>query len=82
MTGPSGEQYALPEALEELRHVRRSERKGEIVRLSGADPLNLSGVLLPGKRVPASRANSVTYRDGVLAAQDAGQAADNAALVR
>ena len=66
VTGFAGEQYALPEALDELRHVRRTERKGEIVRLSAADPLNLSGVILPGKRVPALRTNSVVFRDGLL----------------
>jgi len=66
VTGFAGEQYALPEALDELRHVRRTERKGELVRLSAADPLNLSGVILPGKRVPALRTNSVVLRDGLL----------------
>jgi ATP-dependent Lhr-like helicase len=66
VTGFAGEQYSLPEALDELRHIRRTERKGEIVRLSAADPLNLSGVILPGKRVPAIRTNSVVFRDGLL----------------
>ncbi len=68
VNGFAGEQYALPEALDLLRHVRRSERKGELVRLSAADPLNLSGVILAGKRVPAVRTNSIVLRDGVLAA--------------
>jgi hypothetical protein len=36
------------------------------VRLSAADPLNLSGVVLPGKRVPAVRTNSVVLRDGLM----------------
>ncbi len=66
VTGFAGEQYALPEALDELRHVRRTERNGEIVRLSAADPLNLSGVILPAKRVPAIRTNNVVFRDGLL----------------
>jgi ATP-dependent Lhr-like helicase len=66
VTGFAGEQYALPDALDELRHVKRTERKGELVRLSAADPLNLSGVILPGKRVPALRTNSVVFRDGLL----------------
>ncbi len=66
VTGFAGEQYALPDALDELRHVRRTERKGELVRLLAADPLNLSGVILPGKRVPALRTNSVVFRDGLL----------------
>lgn len=66
VNGFAGEQYALPEALDELRHVARSTAKGELVRLSAADPLNLSGVILPGKRVPAVRTNSIVLRDGLL----------------
>jgi ATP-dependent Lhr-like helicase len=67
VNGFAGEQYALPEALDLLRHVRRSEPRDELVHLSAADPLNLSGVILPGKRVPALRTNSIVLRDGVLA---------------
>lgn len=70
VNGFAGEQYALPEALDELRHVRRSQRKDELVRLSAADPLNLSGVVLPGKRVPAVRTNTVLFRDGLIVAPD------------
>jgi ATP-dependent Lhr-like helicase len=65
VTGPAGEQYALPEAVEELRRVRRSERNGQTVRLNAADPLNLVGIILPGARVTAVRTNSITYRDGL-----------------
>jgi ATP-dependent Lhr-like helicase len=70
VTGFAGEQYALAEALDELRHVTRSERKGELARLSAADPLNLSGVILAGKRVPALRSNSIFLRDGLIAPAD------------
>jgi ATP-dependent Lhr-like helicase len=82
VTGFAGEQYALPEALDELRHVRRTERKGEIVRLSAADPLNLSGVILPGKRVPALRTNTVVFRDGLLVPAEQGSEAEAGALER
>jgi ATP-dependent Lhr-like helicase len=64
VNGLAGEQYALPEAVDELRRVRRSERIGQTVRLSAADPLNLVGIVLPGGRVTAVRTNWVTYRDG------------------
>jgi len=63
--GPAGEQYALPEAVEELRRIRRTSRTGQTVRLNGADPLNLVGIILPGARVTAVRTNSITYRDGL-----------------
>jgi len=65
VTGPAGEQYALPEAVEELRRVRRSARNEQTVRLNAADPLNLVGIILPGARVAAVRTNSITYRDGL-----------------
>jgi ATP-dependent Lhr-like helicase len=67
VSGFVGEQYALPEAVELLRRVRRSELSGETVRLSACDPLNLSGVLLPGPRIAAVRGNSVTFVDGEIA---------------
>ncbi len=50
--------------------MTRSERKGELVRLSAADPLNLSGVILAGKRVPALRTNSIVLRDGLIGAAE------------
>src|SRR5438093_8285984 len=65
VTGFSGEQYALPEAVDALRAVRRQERAGETVSISAADPLNLVGIVLPGPRVPALGVSSVTYVDGV-----------------
>jgi ATP-dependent Lhr-like helicase len=51
--GFTGEQFALPQAAEALQAIRRAESTGRRVRLSGADPLNLTGVVLPGERVPA-----------------------------
>ena len=36
--------------------------------MSGADPLNLAGIVLPGPRVPAIYSNRVMYRDGVAVA--------------
>jgi ATP-dependent Lhr-like helicase len=65
VTGFVGEQYALPGAVDALRQVRRRERTGETVRLSAADPLNLTGIVLPGPRIPALRGRTVVYRDGL-----------------
>ncbi len=64
VAGLVGEQFALPEAVEQLRGIRKSERTSELVRVSACDPLNLVGIILPGSRVPAVRAQHVTYRDG------------------
>jgi ATP-dependent Lhr-like helicase len=46
----SGEQYALPEAVELLRSIRR---RGDVepVNVSAADPLNFQGILTPEERV-------------------------------
>jgi ATP-dependent Lhr-like helicase len=64
--GFSGEQFAHPDAVGLLREMRKRPMTGEAVTLSGADPLNLAGIVLPGSRVPALRTNSVTYVDGAL----------------
>jgi ATP-dependent Lhr-like helicase len=72
VTGFVGEQYALPDAVEALRQTRRRERSGETVRLAAVDPLNLTGFITPGPRVPATRGNAVTYRDGLPIAGDSG----------
>src|SRR5260370_3297752 len=47
VSGFSGEQFALPEAVGMLREVRRGQDSGSSVSLSGADPLNLAGILTP-----------------------------------
>ena len=65
VTGFSGEQYALPGAVEALRRTRRLPRDGERMRISAVDPLNLVGILTPGPRIPALRTREVVYRDGV-----------------
>ena len=65
VTGFTGEQYALPEAVDLLRQTRRRDRTGEIVRVAAVDPLNLVGILTPGPRVAAQRGNQVIYRDGL-----------------
>src|SRR5213075_245946 len=63
--GVSGEQFALPEAIGSLRSLRKTAGKGELITLSGADPLNLQGILSPGARSPAFTANRILFRDGL-----------------
>src|SRR5206468_5278510 len=40
VTGMSGEQFALPDAVERLREARRSAATDRLITISGADPLN------------------------------------------
>ena len=65
VAGFSGEQYALPEAVGLLRDVRRRPPRGEFLSISGADPLNLCGVLTPGPKLAALTANRLLFRDGL-----------------
>ena len=64
VAGFVGEQFALPGAVEALRHTRRLPRTQEQVVLSAADPLNLVGILSPGPRVPVLRTQRIVYCDG------------------
>ena len=65
LAGLVGEQFALPGAVELSRVVRRTETRGEVIRIAAVDPLNLTGIVTPGRRVPAMPGLTVTYRDGV-----------------
>jgi ATP-dependent Lhr-like helicase len=65
VAGLPGEQFALPEAADELGDPRsRAAHATTAVTVNAADPLNLSGVLVPGPRVPAVRTNTVTIPAG------------------
>ena len=72
-----GEQFALPEAVEALREIRRqtpSAGQPELCAVAGTDPLNLVGIITPGPRVPSVSGNLVLYRNGVpIASREAGE---------
>jgi ATP-dependent Lhr-like helicase len=68
VSGMSGEQFALPEAVERLREVRRSARTGRLMTISAVDPLNLTGVLTSGERIRSMTSSRLVYRDGVALA--------------
>ncbi|HEY8182460.1 MAG TPA: ATP-dependent DNA helicase, partial [Thermoanaerobaculia bacterium] len=65
VNGMSGEQFALPEAVERLREVRREGPDGRVIAISACDPLNLAGILDSGERIRAVATNRIAYRDGV-----------------
>src|SRR5207244_9984088 len=68
VAGLAGEQFALPEAVARIRAVRRAPAAGELIGISAADPLNVTGYLLPGERVPALASNRIVFEDGVVVA--------------
>ncbi len=63
--GFAGEQFALPEAVEALRAVRRAGEETQDVVISAADPLNLIGIILPGARVSPLSGMAIALRNGV-----------------
>ncbi|MDX1497260.1 MAG: hypothetical protein R3352_06885, partial [Salinisphaeraceae bacterium] len=72
--GFAGEQFALPEAVGNLKRIRREADDQRLVTISAADPLNLVGILLPGARVPSVPGNRILFRNGkAVALQVAGE---------
>ncbi|GKS64806.1 ATP-dependent DNA helicase [Nitrospira sp.] len=80
VTGFTGEQFALPEAVEALRVLRKSgnPNAGVEVKLSACDPLNLAGIVLPGPRVPAVPTNFLVLKDSVVVRTVIGRQAEGA----
>ena len=65
VSGMSGEQFALPDAVDRLREVRRSRPDETLVTITGADPLNLTGIVTAGDRIRAAAGSRIVYRNGV-----------------
>ncbi len=65
VAGFAGEQFASVDAVGLLRAVRRRPPTGQYLSLSGADPLNLLGIITPGARLPSLTGNRLLYRDGL-----------------
>jgi ATP-dependent helicase Lhr and Lhr-like helicase len=76
VAGVGGEQFALPEAVDAARAVRRASGAPERVELSAVDPLNLTGIVTPGPRVPAVLGARVVYVDGVPVSSEVPVAAE------
>jgi ATP-dependent Lhr-like helicase len=71
VTSMSGEQFALAEAVERLREIRRTPADDRLTTISGADPLNLTGIITAGDRIRAAASARIVYRKGVpLAAME------------
>ena len=65
VTGMSGEQFALPEAVTTLREIRRTLLDGRLTVISACDPLNLIGILTTSDRIRAIPGTRIAYRDGI-----------------
>ncbi len=65
LSGFGGEQFALPEAVESLRELRRAVKRSETVTIAAADPMNLVGIVVPGDRPVAVPGRTVEFSDGI-----------------
>jgi len=65
VSGMSGEQFALPDAVDRLRELRRSGHDDALITISAADPLNLTGIITGSERLRAAAGNRIVYRNGV-----------------
>ncbi|GIW80248.1 MAG: ATP-dependent DNA helicase [Gemmatales bacterium] len=66
VAGVAGEQFALTQSIHHLRHDKEEDAVPLV--LTATDPINLSGRVLAGLRVPAARGNRIVMRNGQLVA--------------
>jgi ATP-dependent Lhr-like helicase len=71
-----GEQFALIEAVEELRRVRRAQGADEWLALSVADPLNLASVVGDAARASTAPSRRLVFRNGAVVAAESGAGID------
>jgi ATP-dependent Lhr-like helicase len=64
VSGFAGEQFALPEAAAALLR-EREDRDAALCVIAATDPLNFTGILLPGERVSAIVGHRILLRGGV-----------------
>jgi ATP-dependent Lhr-like helicase len=67
-----GEQFALIEAVEELRRLRRNKDVTDWVVIAAADPLNLTGLLDNAPRAPAQPSRRLAFKNGTPVAAGGG----------
>ncbi|MEW7984571.1 MAG: ATP-dependent DNA helicase, partial [Candidatus Thiodiazotropha sp.] len=70
--GFAGEHFALPEAVSLMREVRKRKDADELISIASADPLNLTGIVTPGKRITAQAGHRILYKDGKPVATNQG----------
>ncbi len=70
VSGLPGEQFALPEAVELARQIRRTKPNDEPIVISAVDPLNLCGIITLGDKVSAVASTHITFRNGVPLLQE------------
>lgn len=62
--GFAGEQFALPQVINALREIRKQPKSDELVTISAADPLNLTGIVTAMDRIGTQTGHRILYQDG------------------
>ena len=70
--GYAGEHFALPEAVSLMRGTRNKQGAEQLITISSADLLNLTGIITPGKRITAQPGYRILYQDGKPIASNQG----------
>ena len=65
VNGFVGEQFALPQAVDALRAIRRNASSEQMILIAAADPLNLAGIVSAAARVSPYSNQMIAYRDGI-----------------
>jgi ATP-dependent Lhr-like helicase len=47
-----------------MRDVRKQTHDEQLIMISTADPLNLTGIITPGKRIAAQAGHRIVYKNG------------------
>ncbi len=63
-----GEQFGRPEAIQLLRKLGKEPEQKEHIVISAVDPLNLIGIITPGKKVNSIVGNRILFQNGLAVA--------------
>ncbi len=66
VSGFVGEQFALAEAVDALREMKRRPESAGVAMIGAADPLNLLGIIAPGSRLSPYSNQVIAYECGAV----------------
>jgi len=66
VNGFVGEQFALPEAVDHLRALRRGPGEANEILIAAGDPLNFAGILTAGSRISPYSNQIIAFRNGEM----------------
>ncbi len=73
VSGQFGQQFALPEAVQQLQKTRAENSNSESIIINATDPLNLIGILTPDDKISALPGNRILFQQGKAIAYLAGK---------